>query len=155
MITKKHFTLATLAACALAFPSLGSTKNPVERPFRSEATVTWVVNMLDGSAKGQELGVATHVGLYTNESSAIWDLKNFVIVSATGTATAANSEQTFWKMTPDQPGIVQVTGGTGRFVNATGSFAAVPPLEPIITVDMDTMTMTITITYRAVGTITY
>jgi hypothetical protein len=155
MIMKQHLTLATLVACALAFPALGSTKNPVERPYRGEATVTWVVNLLGGRATGQETGVATHIGLYTNESSAIWDLDNFVIVSATGTVTAANGEQVFWKMTPDQPGIVQVTGGTGRFKNASGSLAAVPPLKPIVTVDGTTMTMTMTITYRAVGTITY
>jgi len=155
MIMKKHITLATLVACALAFPALGSTKNPVERPYRGEATVTWVVNLLDGSATGQETGVATHTGRYTNESSATWDLDNFVILSATGTVTAANGEQVFWKMTSDQPGIVQIAGGTGRFKNATGSLTAVPPLQPIITVDGTTMTMTITITYRAIGTITY
>jgi hypothetical protein len=155
MIMKKHITLATLVACVLAFQALGSTKNPVERPYRGEATVTWVVNLLDGSATGQEIGVATHTGRYTNESSAIWDLDNFVIVSATGTVTAANGERVFWKMTPDQPGIVQVAGGTGRFKNANGSLVAVPPLKPIITVDWTTMTMTMTMTYRAVGTITY
>ena len=95
MIMKKHIILATLVACALAFPALGSTKNPVERPYRGEATVTWVVNLLDGSATGLETGVATHTGRYTNESSAIWDLDSFVIVSATGTVTAANGEQVF------------------------------------------------------------
>jgi hypothetical protein len=155
MITKKHIALATLVACALAFPAFGSTKNPVERPFRGEATVTWVVNMLNGSATGQETGVGTHLGLYTNESSAIWDLNNFVIVSGTGVVTTADGEQAFWRMTPDQPGIVQVTGGTGRLENVTGSLEAVPPLEPIITVDWTTMTMTMTITYTAVGTLTY
>ena len=155
MTTKRHLTLATLAACALVLPATGSIDNPVERPFRSQAVVTWTVNMMDGSAAGYEIGVATHGGLYTNESEAIWDLENFVIVSGAGVATVASGEQLFWEMTPDLPMVVQFTGGTGRFENATGSFSTDSMSEPQITVDLGTRTMTMVIAYTAAGTITY
>lgn len=136
-----------------------SAKDQVERPFRGEATNTWIVSLLDGSAIGHEEGMATHLGLYTNEAVAIWsfeDPQNPAIVSGSGTVMAADDNQVFWKMTADQPGIVQIIGGTGRFENATGSLAAVLPFEEVIvTVDWETMTMTLKITYKAVGTLTY
>jgi len=97
--------------------------------------------------------VATHGGLYINESSAIWDLDHFFIVSGAGVATVASGEQLFWKMTPDQPMVVQFAGGTGHFENAIGSFSTVSMSEPVIAVEG--MTMTMTISYTAVGTITY
>ena len=154
---KSIFTrgLAALAVCALVLPVVGSSKNPVERPYKGQSTITWIVSMVTGSAVGQELGVATHVGRYTNEATAVWDLNHFVILSGSGIVTAANGDQAFWTMTADQPGVVQVDGGTGRFENVTGSLTAVPPLEPIVTLDMATMTMTITVTYSSVGALTY
>ncbi len=155
MSTKKCVALAMLAACVLARPALGSTKNPVERPIRCEATVTWTVNLLDGSATGHHLGVATHGGRFTAEGSAIWDLVNFFIVSGTGISTVANGDQLFWKMTPDQPMVIQFTGGTGRFEGATGAAPTAAFALVASEVDMATMTMTMTLTYTLVGTITY
>jgi Cu/Ag efflux protein CusF len=157
MSKTKQIALATLTLCALALPALGSTANPVARPFQGKATVTWTVNMLTGSATGYETGVATHLGLYLNESSAIYsiDPATFGIVSATGVVTTADGAQAFWKMTPDQPGVVQVTGGTRRLAGLTGSLATVSMEEPIISVDYPTMTMTITLTYKAAGTLIY
>ena len=157
MSRTKYIALATVAALTLAIPALGGTKNPVARPYLGHSTITWTVNMLTGSATAYETGEATHLGLYINEASAIYSLDpaSFGIVSATGTVTAADGDQCFWIMTSDQPGVVQVTGGTGRFEGVTGWLAAVSMEEPIIAIDPATMTMTITITYTAAGTLVY
>ena len=157
MIAKKHVALATLTVCALALSTLGSTKHPVERPFKNHANATWVLSLQDGSGEGQEWGEGTHVGRYTNQSSAIWDLDpaHFGIVSGQGTLTAANGDEVFWVMTPEKPGVVQTTGGTGRFENATGEITAVSLTVLSVDVDLDTLTMTMTLTYTGVGTITY
>ena len=132
-----------------------SASHQVERPFKCKATVNWTVNMLDGSAIGHHAGVATHAGLWTSECSAIGDLANFVIVSATGVATTADGEQLFWKMTPDQLWVVQITGGTGRFQGATGAWGTTFFAVVASEVDPTTMTMTMTIAYTGEGTITY
>ncbi len=154
-MNRKHITLATLAACALALQAWANPAHPVARPFLGQATVTWTINMLTGEATGYETGVATYLGDYLNESTAIYDIRpeSFGIVSATGTVTAADGSQAFWKITADQPGLVQVTGGTGRFEGLTGSLAAVSSEEPIINVAFPIMT--VTLTYKAAGTLIY
>jgi hypothetical protein len=155
MSLKKYITLATLTACLLASPALGSKKKPVERPFKCEAIVTWTVNMLDGSATGYHLGEATHGGLFSSDASAVWDLGNFVIVSATGVGTVANGDQLFWKMTPDQLMAVQWTGGTGRFERATGGWITTSLSVVAMQPDWETMTLTMTLAYTGEGTICY
>ena len=154
-MNRKHITLATLAACALALQAWANPAHPVARPFWGIATVTWTIDMLTGNATGYETGVATCLGNYLNESTAKYsiDPANFGIVSATGTVTAADGAQAFWKITADQPGLVQVTGGTGRLTGVTGSLAAVEMEQPIIQVNFPTMT--VTLTYKAAGTLTY
>ena len=151
----KRIALTTLTAGALALQAWGNPAHPVARPFWGIATVTWTINMLTGEATGYETGVATHLGNYLNESTAIYSLDpaTFGIVSATGTVTAADGAQAFWKITADQPGVVQVTGGTGRLEGLTGSLAAVDSEEPIISVAFPIMT--VTLTYTAAGTLIY
>jgi hypothetical protein len=151
----KHIALTTLAAGALALQAWGNPAHPVARPFWGQATVTWTINMLTGEAAGYETGVATYLGDYLNESAAIYtiDPQNFGLVSATGTVTTADGEQAFWKITADQPGVVQVTGGTGRLEGVTGSLAAVDSEEPIISVAFPIMT--VTLTYTAAGTLVF
>ena len=151
----KRIALTTLTAGALALQAWGNPAHPVARPFWGIATVTWTINMLTGEATGNETGAATYLGNYLNESTAIYstDPANFGIVSATGTVTTADGDQCFWVMTPDQPGVVQVTGGTGRFEGLTGELAAVSSEEPIISVAFPIMT--VTLTYKAAGTLTY
>jgi len=154
-MNKKHIALTALAACALVLQAWANPAHPVARPFRGLATVTWTIDMLTGNATGYETGVATYLGQYVNESTAIYnpDPANFGIVSANGVVTTADGSQAFWKMTADQPGVVQVTGGTGRLEGLTGSLAAVDSEEPIVEVNFPTMT--VTLTYKAAGTMTY
>lgn len=149
----KNIALAVLTACALALPALGEKKHPVERPFHVEATVTWTINLADGSATGYHKGVATHGGRFISDASAVWDVQNFRIVSATGTATTANGDKLFWKITPDQPGVVQYTGGTGRFEGATGAWLTTS--VTILESEVNPPTMTVTLSYTGVGALTY
>ncbi len=153
MSMKKHIALAMLAACALALPALGDKKHAVERPCHVAATVTWTINLPDGTATGYHRGVATHGGCFTSDALAVWNIDMFAILSATGTATAANGDKLFWIMTPDRLGVVQYTGGTGRFEGATGAWltTSVTILESAV----NWPTMTVTLRYTGVGPVTY
>ncbi len=154
-MNRKHIALTTLAACALALQAWANPAHPVARPFWGIATVTWTINMGTGAATGYETGVATYLGDYLNESTAVFNLADFSIASGAGTVTAADGSQAFWIMTSDQPGVVQVTGGTGRLQGLTGSLAAVDSEEPIMGPGPTPGTMTVTLTYKAAGTLTY
>lgn len=144
---------AALVACALVLPVVGSSKNPVERPFKAAGiftsdpvTETFLV-----------LGNATHLGKIVFAGS-------FSFVSATpaglvtlhiqGTYTAANGDTIVvdcpnWVTQYDaggnaltSTGLVKINGGTGRFAGATGSYVG-----NIYAGD--------TLTFTAEGTITY
>ncbi len=153
MSMQKGIALTVFAACALALPALGEKKHPVELPCQVEATVTWTIDMLDGSAIGYHRGVASHAGRFTcDDAVAVWDLVHFVVLSATGTATAANGDQLFWIMTPDRIGVVQYTGGTGRFEGVTGAWLTTS--VTILESEVNWPTMTVTLIYTGVGSVT-
>jgi hypothetical protein len=163
-IFRRHLMFRTMqfvlgAAALLLFQATAaSAKDAVERPFRGHATNTWVVDLMTGMGVTHEEGVATHLGRHTNDGIGVWDLSGEfpVLVSAEGTTTAANGDQTFWTITLAMPGVVVVDGGTGRFEDATGYIVPVLPYEAFdVSVDLETMTATITVTYKAIGTLTY
>ena len=140
--------LAALAGCALVLPLVGSSKNPVERPFEVRGDSTWVVSLPSGDAVGYESGEGTHIGSYTNQASGNWWAFEF-----SGTVTAANGDQFFWVL-PGSSFYVEFAGGTGRFENLAGGFNVVANSEPIVTFP-DADTMIVTYTYKGVGTVTY
>ena len=154
---KKQIAFAAVIACTLALPALGSEQNPIERPFKNNATAIWTVDMLTGEATGFEVGVATHAGAYTSEAQVIWDLANLVIVSGSGVVTTDEGEDISWTIssTPEAPNLVTFVGGTGRFEEVSGSFAAIPPLEATFEYDWATWTVTVTVPYTGAGTIIY
>lgn len=144
---------ALLAFCFGLQTMEASAKNRVERPMKMRTEGVMVVNLLDGSYTAIEHGWATHLGAFTNEHSGYFDVENIVLLSATGTATAANGDQDFWVPGPE-PSTGLIIGGTGRLEGATGSFTwTTTSLE--VSIDPDTMTATLVYSNDLSGTITY
>jgi len=154
MITKKHAAILALAACSLLIPCALSAKDKVERPFKIQGQGTIRVNLIDASYEATESGRATHTGFFTDEYSGFFNLETFMFASATGVLTAPNGDRLFWEELPDQPHVVYMTGGTGRFTGATGTFTYTTT-DLNSTVDLNSMTITITYNYSGSGIITY
>lgn len=129
---KANIALATLAVLILARPA--SAQHPV--PFRGWAKITVTgkqdvppsTQILTGSA----IGESTHLGLFTRTETVILDLNTFqftakkmVFTAANGDLLYADAVGTFVTLS----GTYTITGGTGRFINASGS--AVFSVTPI------------------------
>ena len=157
MNAKRNSLTLALALFTLVLPATGSTKNPVERPIRIQATVTWIIRLSDGSAIGHETGVGTHVGQYSNEAVAQWAISETAValVSAAGVTTAANGDELSWKL-PGHDFTVEMTKGTGRFAGLiSGGMNVTWQSEPIIEPGPEIGTISFTISYIAVGMVSY
>lgn len=119
--------------CAVALLVAGSSKKPVERPFKEYGVISFAP---DGTF--DVFGQATHMGRFVGHgASAVTGvspdgLKVYFHVTATWTAadgSAIQIDMPNWvsdhTVTPaTSTGVANVVGGTGRFLNATGSFFA-------------------------------
>lgn len=83
-----------------------NAKDLVTRPFKISGQITF---FLDGSILDQ--GVATHLGQF--DSFGTWSAGEYV---------AANGDELYWEVAGPMTFKIIFTGGTGRFVNATGSY---------------------------------
>lgn len=151
MRTHKAIALAGLAlALAILSPASALAKaGGTDRPVKGTVSGNAQVNLLTGDWAVDFAGVSTHVGNYTVHAEGTSEfLPNGTLVG-TGTATivAANGDQitgTVETSTADPaPGVhtgttvMTITGGTGRFADASGvlttfvtstSFIFVPPI---------------------------
>jgi len=162
MITKKHVMLITCGACILGLSALGSLKNPVTRPHKGVGQFHVVINVGnpmgtgDGSFDATGVGQGTHTGKFLSHLQGKVDpitLTPPTSGSLSGTVTAANGDQFFIRGEPD--GSTTVTGGTGRFVGATGSQTSAVVGTPVVSYDPGTGTLTIDATETLEGTLTY
>jgi hypothetical protein len=116
--------LAALAVCALVLPVVGSLKNPVTRPLKMSGIVTEVYWDSDYSGDMVVVGTATHLGKF--ESYAYWEPNSDGSLYVWATFTAANGDT----LDAEFPAFVglsgeaTITGGTGRFAHASGSYVA-------------------------------
>lgn len=146
-------SLAVLAVCWLALTGLAGDKNPVARPVKVNADVVFIVS-LDPTTLGEAVGVGngegSHVGKFAVHAAGSFDFETSEFVGE-GILTAANGDQLYFKMR--RLGGVQITGGTGRFANATGGYMLTPttPAEQRV-VDGQLIVM---FSYTGQGTITY
>jgi hypothetical protein len=133
-----RWTKVTTMGCILALVFLGATSaqpkaSGTARPFKATGIVT------GGSATSIDiLGTATHLGKFVSSGS--FEITGFsddglmVFLHVWGSFTAANGdtlEIDFPKWVadysvdpPTSSGVAYFKGGTGRFVNASGSYVA-------------------------------
>ena len=152
MITKKHVMLIALGACLVGLSVLGSTKNPVERPFKGVNHQTLVITLDNNGVPvvWEVFGTAncTHLGLSENQGGGTYNQDG--TPKGTGVLTAANGDQLFWS-----GGVATAfTGGTGRFEGATGTVTTVS-MEIVFRPDSPPGTLVGDIVIYNEGTITY
>jgi hypothetical protein len=153
--SKWNFVLA-FVACALLLPLTANAKDQQKRPFTIRGDVT-VTTDFSTYYYAWATGVATHIGNYRSESLRVYP------PTGIGIATAANGDELYWIETVESPiddpssfkMFFRITGGTGRFKDASGSFSS-DYVTPIVTPDPDHPGgLIITFSYSATGTITY
>lgn len=126
--TKQNIVLA-LGLCALLVPMIVIAKDKVERPFKLHAEnsiildfTNWPDPMVPWSIEWQS-GQATHIGLLTSSGTGTSNLDTGES-NGSGYGTAANGDKVYWESTAQAggPTIITITGGTGRFEGASGSW---------------------------------
>jgi hypothetical protein len=146
--TSWRFVVA-LVVCTLLPAIVAHAKDKVTRPLKMQAQSQ---QMWQLDAKGVPVncirvegwGVSTHCGLF--------DLG--VTGETSGFLTSANGDQIFYDWPTGNPLDVTITGGKGRFSEATGKFT-VSLLSVIRSVDPENGILTISLTWTASGTISY
>jgi hypothetical protein len=112
----------TAAALLGAYPATVGADQAV--PFKGRAEYTLTAVEPDGTLKYSGTGHATHLGLFTADASLF--PHGHGTFSATVVFTAANGDQLFFiaegEFTSPTSvlGMAMITGGTGRFEDATG-----------------------------------
>lgn len=151
MLRRACQLVAILAICLLVRSTSASAKKPVERPIRTMASVTVVVDLVLGTYETVEVGECTHFGRFTNRGWGVLAPDGSGPASGAGVITTANGDQVFWT---NAPGGAEITGGTGRFEFATGYMLA-GPAQDYEMVPGDPGTMIVTYSYVGFGRITY
>lgn len=100
----------------------------VDKPIRGIGQGTIRINTATGALTGEESGVISHLGRNTVHLKGVSTLSPDGGVSSSGTVTivAANGDRLTGTFTlnghePTLTAVVTITGGTGRFANATGT----------------------------------
>ena len=133
MEIRRPLFLAVIAAAAVSLASIAASAVAAETPFKGtvDADETVVPSPPTASLTRDGTGTATYLGRYTEH---IVMTINLPTLSSTGTATftAANGDTLTatvlgqaTRTSPTTLSIVEVytvTGGTGRFADATGNF---------------------------------
>ena len=155
MCTRRWTIVPVVALCGLLLPMAVSAKKQVERPFKLHGESTVTINLQDGTFTiVEESGEATHLGRFTASGGGTVDLL-IGHLEASGYHTAANGDTVFWELTQDGPGgppLITITGGTGRFEGAGGSWTVTAFDE---TVEIAFPLLIITHSVSGIGTITY
>jgi len=158
---KRYFSVASLALAVLAVMWLGGPGTAGDQvPFKGGLEGTYTAVPIDPNAPLivavhlTAAGNATHLGKFTYDFPHV---VNRTTVPSTGagscTITAANGDQVFADVvgtaTLVAPGMLHavenatITGGTGRFANATGSFTVDRLLNQIALTTVGSFTGTI------------
>ena len=127
-----RWTTLTTIGCILALVFLGATSAQPQspgkaRPLKMSGIVTEIIPNADGSGTMEVVGTATHLGKFV--SKADWVLNpDYSTLYVWASFTAANgdtlqAEFPAWDVT-GVSGEATITGGTGRFAHASGSYVA-------------------------------
>ena len=127
--------LAVVAVLGLAGPAAAGEQVPFAGSFEGERTDRVPLTPTTVHDTWEMAGVATQLGRFEVVVSVVVDFGGLPVTGVgTATFTAANGDQIFADVTgysePLEPGVVRIiekgviTGGTGRFAGATGSYTS-------------------------------
>ena len=142
MKTRHPLLVGLIAAFAVSLASFAVNAVAAETPFKGtvNAVETGTTVFPTRFLEREGTGTATYLGSYTEH---VTEVINLPTLSATGTATftAANGDTLLatvagqaTRTSPTTLSIVEVytiTGGTGRFADATGSFTLKSTLDQV------------------------
>jgi hypothetical protein len=115
----------------------------VDRPLKGRSTGINTVNLQTGAATYESSGHLSHLGAVTGTGvQTIILMGNTLRFTGTGTTVAANGDELFATIsgtgtvtsTAAVTTLNTITGGTGRFAGATGTFTVTSVSKPISTV---------------------
>jgi hypothetical protein len=102
------------------------------RPIRGNSTGTISINTATGALTGEESGVISHLGAAHLRLQGVSTVSGDGTLTGSGTVTmvAANGDQATGTFTltgrePTRTVLVTITGGTGRFANASGTMTVI------------------------------
>lgn len=156
MVTKRRLIIFSFVVCVLVVAALGVSKSMQERPFKISGDIRLTIDITTCSAAGvcyalrEDWGEATHLGRYTSVATGVMVNVITGYVGGSGVMTAANGDQLFWDKNGDS---LTITGGTGRFDNASGEFDTSHP--PATVTYPNPYTAVVTHPFQGSGTITY
>jgi|SRR5690242_18462122 hypothetical protein len=142
-------TLLFLAVVVAALVGLGTTVAQAapgtDRPLQGSTTAIAVVDTAAGTGTVTGSGQLSHLGATTSHTDLVGFTQTGSTFTATGTATfvAANGDEFFTTVTvtgnTTSTGVVStavdtITGGTGRFTDASGTFTVTGPGTTVSTV---------------------
>lgn len=144
MFTRKRITLAALVLgiAALVPASAPADTGGTDRPVMGTISGTTSVNVQTGAFTSEATGIAAHLGGYTtNLAGTVAITPAGTVGSGAQTVMAANGDElnaTYTLETPAVgPGahtttiITTISGGTGRFSEATGTLTSVVEVSPV------------------------
>jgi hypothetical protein len=159
LIFLSGLVLAVVAMTPAA--AMGAAKGP-DRPVTGTLTVITTVNLNTGAASNVSSGQLSHLGTVNGSSDEQFSLvgANGFSWTGTGTIVAANGDNLFETISgvgtfgpPMQSTRVDtITGGTGRFADASGTFTYTSVMGSVSIVGS---TETVTLTSTINGTISY
>lgn len=143
-------TVVIVPAAALA-GAQGAGRGPkphqppkaIDRPLRGRSTGINTVNLETGAATYESSGHLSHLGAVTNTGvQTISFVGDTIRFTGTGTTVASNGDELFTTFsgtatvtsTAAATTVNTITGGTGRFAGATGTFTVTSASKPISTV---------------------
>ena len=151
-----------LAVVAITPAAAMGAANGTDRPLRGTTTSTTTLNLVTGTGASVSSGQLSLLGAVTNTQNAQFALVGANGFSFTGTETwfAANGDQLFTAVSgagtlgpPIQSTIINtITGGTGRFADAGGTFTSMATSTSVSIVG-STETVISTLTFE--GSISY
>jgi hypothetical protein len=140
-----RLTKVTTLGCILALVFLGATSaqpkpSGTARPFKANG----IALPLPGEAL-EVVGTATHLGKFDFTANWVFDpVKSILYVTSSFTAANGDTLQAVfpeWAVdssgVPSNSGVANITGGTGRFANASGSFVLTFSGADLTTADME------------------
>jgi hypothetical protein len=102
------------------------------KTIKGSGTGTINIDTATGALTGEESGVSSHLGKYTLDLQGVSTQSPDGTVNSSGTVTivTANGDQLTGTFTltgrePTLTAVVTITGGTGRFTNATGTLTVI------------------------------
>jgi hypothetical protein len=125
-----------LVVCVLLTVTTVDAKVAIQKPWEAHGITTLIIDWTDYLNTGDPVcdfwafgsGEATHVGRYTSGGVHTLNLETFEITGEcwirSATQNPANQEQLFMRPIPVSADAFsyEITSGTGKFQNATGSF---------------------------------